>query len=1603
MATPGDNRGWRAGRKGARKKSAKPNVAGIIIALLLLFGVLVWAIWPHPVADVYFLVLQGDTSAARDENLGVRNATAVADQVEVAAVFSKLAEQVPYVRGASSLSYSELKTLPSAEIVGKGGIVVAYLNAMVNVNPAEEPPNLLLHFGLERDSFSFAEFIETLIDAGPKEIVLLLEISQERPDWMGGRLANDGPALVQEAVAKLRENHPELKLSVITSTASLHDSYPYMSTAQGDVTGEDGKVETSIYGSAFGHAVAELFRSGEVRTVSDLHAQLQSKVAKYVEETFRGVQVPQFYSTYEPNPEEPVEIFHESQSIAVAEPAESSEGESAEEASPEKSKEEGAEPKELTPAEQLAELRGQVDQLIRQPGKQTVKIGEYRELVALVSFAQYCLDHDQVDAFLDTFDQGKRRLQQIQSSVDSSTETQAEQDLVAWVQPVDLTLSEDSTFFDDLLLLVNDGDERRSPQLLEMSRSPDFAQKLTASFLAFCRKMLTDVQDPSPDAAARWEGSLQNLKAAIPRLTKKSGWSDADWPHQVILADDLMRNGPVDWDANQAAAFCRLLLLRSEAMQLAGGWQRNGVDRVEKAAFRSIQNNLDQLLKSSLAAERWFMMGQKGAGLVEQYLTQAEKSFNAAQEQLQNERRRLEFFDRHRLSVLEVVKLIALEHDAILLTPREVDSLSKLEVAQLINFVPEYFPQASFSGAVTRQRVADLLQLTNALDENTPQQVVRNTEVALSRLNGAGSSAPKIRDEFVRNPVHQGIWLGFWSIRCLQAIDGELEATPLFLAWKELVTAISKGDDVSLGVVAAKRERLTQLLAEAWDQVGEKPLFEFEFPEQQSVQKLVGTDLHLHAQRAGGRYVGRLAGVVNKLRAGTDPARLRVRDAELLLQGDVCQLQLDAKAGTQVYFWSEGLRLEQSGIENVQGWQRVSTVGNELTLQATPQFSGTAEAVLAAVNEFGIIEDLQRVPVRAKFEVQGWNLRFRSGTIALNETDFANEGALQKLIELPPNTGDAPLPLTVELVRPEGAFVDTVLVNIAPLKENGDPEAMLWPAFQKLSLGNETRAVPLPLVPLPPEGAEAPAEAAQNPLKFSLSNGMAVFVRPEDRKEGTADVVLKVFPRFVDPVTDYVEISEPQYDRSKDQFSVGLKRRSGIPPRVFPPQAIEAEMSFSRKLDRYRIGAPTEPPPKSPEILEGAEQKMVVTFSPQIYDALRDTDAGGSAEGMEIGLSLAGMDDAIKWRLGRSLEFERIGYRRNQGFSDAGDAVEIRLGMDVQNSPEDGVLTHDLNGDLVLDGNWRKARLNLPVQIFGLRVQSVTPKFLELQTKLYKGGSSEPTLLPPQRVRDAYDREVTASPGEGTEWLISTRSRSYGSYDVNLAENYTFPEGRHRLEATLIDLNLREVALYETTLVFEGSAPKVIPRAANAKQTLVTQNYVGEVLVHDPQTGIAAVRVGLAEDALVDVPLKNEQGSFREFPVKFEVDKANFPELEVKDKDVRQQVELIVVVENGVGKTTQLKQKISVVQPAMNMNDSNSPKVGNVLVKFGSRSAFDVVMKGPAGEESRMKVEDSVEFKDLPEGQYTFEWKRHFPTKSDTKTVPVKFAKNGETATVTIP
>lgn len=1589
MATPKENRSWKSGKKGARKKKANPQVFGLVLTLCVLAAVLIWAIWPRPMIQVQLFVISADEDQQYDGTRLARYHTAKVDNEAVFNVFTKLADQVQSIVSATQIPVGKLKGMPAEELDGRRRVGIVFLNAFSRavLNDNEEG-RLQLHFGSDRHAIGLEELVLKFEEAQFREVILLLEVAHERPEISSEILTIEGPALLAAAVQRFKESHPDLKLTVISSTAELQSSYPHI-VAAGSLPEleEFDKDREVIKGTAFGQSVAEVFKAGEFWTIDDLAKEITSGVEKYVSTNFRGDQSPQRYSTY--TSEEPVDIIREKHTVVVEAIVDSGEEETDEEESPPEKKKQAGDVEE-SPDEQLIAFKEKVSGLLSGYELNSLAITDLFQLKQYASDLKYTLDHGDLDTFGIILDQGERLILQVQSAAKSSSDIQQNEELQLWIPAIDVRNGGTNAFFDDILAEVNDGEDQRSPQVVEKLKTRESRDQLLLSFLSVCKLALEEIEVDTPEAKMQRVAQIQDWRKFFQRLAKKAGWHDSEWPHQFLMASDLLRGVNQDWTDSQYAAFLNIQLLRSEGLLLASGWKTDGSNRLYQDTFKIIEPQLKELLKETTAAERSFLLGPTATGILEKHLLAAEKALSEIAQTLGETGDRYDFLTQQRLKIIEAIGPIALQHNSIILSSEQLQSLTRLSESDLKSFSAIDFPQASFSREVSRDDALALLQMTTKLTTQSPRQLINETEIAISRFRELPDSEQALSavEEFQTPMVHQGIWLSFWSIRSLQALSHEEVSSELMNAWLEVVRSIA--DEKSPETISAKRAVLAGLLQESWQSLSKSPIVTFQPVNFAGVQSLVSTDLERHAQFAGSRYSGRYRRIFEQSPHSANIAKLPPGDEALKLTGGTTKLELKVPDGTQVYYYPDGVRLQNPNFRDVDGWQVGPWSQAQSNLKATPNFRGTANPVIAVVDQDGIVQDFQSFHVGVTFEATGWKVRFLSKGVRLPEIDLSDE---EKVITLPPQTGEEPLPITVKLLQPKSSFAKSVMVNIAKLDESGEPEGRLWPKFQELPLDGETKSVEIPLTPAVPEGEPNPVQIPAN--GFDFTKGMAFIVRPKDAADQEVDVVLKVRPKFFNPLDQYLELGDLEFDTERHKLSVQVRRRANIRPEHFPPKKIGAEINFSRDLDPYRMA----PPPKRPEITENFEI-LESTFAPEIHEAIRISETTIGKDRLEFGLTVDGLDNIAKWKLGQSEVMERIGYARNGNANQFGNRTEIRIGMNLANKKEDGVQTHNLDGRFVLGEKWRNAVLNLPLELYGYQAEQASHALLILN--LLTEGNAEPLTLAEIPVIDAYDRTLSVNSKKAGVWLFTINSQPHGKFAVNLFENFRIPEGVHQLEATLKDENIPQpIAAYQTKFIIEDSAPGIAWKASgkpeNPEKVVTSQDYRGWITVHDPQTGVESVAVGLGKESMASIDLKGNVGQTKPLKIPFLIQKSFYPEIPAKNVPIEKRITVQVEAKNSIGMLQTFSEDLVLIQPAANMSPTGDKK-GTLLVKMSSKSKFDFVLTGAGGKVKRElpDAEGSVRFDDLPEGNYRLNWKKHYPLKNDGKSIKIEFKKTGD-------
>lgn len=1594
MAKSSEKRSWRSGRSRQRtvkKKTASPSVAGVGALILLLAAVLIYALWPSPMPEVRLFVIAGDESPAELAEQLIRYETGHRDTQAMEELFSSMAEQIDQVVEARTLTPGEMNSLAPDQLSLTNTTAVVFLHAIPRVEVRnDDAAKLFLDFGSSKNSIAAEVLLEKFAAAGARHVVLLCEISQHPVDYARVQLTNDGPALLQELLGRLSEQHPDGSLTVICSTESGRTSFPALVAAESQVELQREQIEGDVaIGSAFAHSVAELFRTGQIKTVDDLTAKLPKLVEDDTQQAF-GISQPVVVFGTGVDPESSPDIFI--RNIALTEPADPESEEADDDEEPDRQNDAGsdvnASADQGTPQQQLAEAQASLEELLASDLVHALTIGELRQLQALTDYAEYCLQHGNVTSFRQTLDRLNRIQLQVAATHKSTIEGSSDSiELQEWIVPVSLAEDVSSAPFEEVLIAILSGEEVRDPALMKSLDSQETRQQLVEAFVAHHRILLDDIGNTTPEARKQREMWLSDLRNCFQRFTVKTGWLRSEWPHQFLLAEDVLQSATFEWSDAHFAAYCECLLLRTAGLQLASGIMSDAVSRMDAATFAEVETPLTELLIESAAAERWLLLGEYGVPLMEEHLGRCRRLHDEILRQLEAAQRRSTLERQHRLAVFRDIESLALQHDAVDIPTPQFASLAELSHSDLLNFQLRNIPAASMGLELPGRTIEAMLQLT----EPRSAQSAAGTalDVALSRLTSQPTPLDSTDAFRTLARQHHGVWVTFWAIRSLAAMDETADPSTLFEHWRQFISAIA--EEAAPPTIAARREALAVHIRQGWNRIRNVPVVPFQRPSQDAVEAIVGPDLARHARVAGGSYASRYYQLFGRRELTTSDLRFAEVQEDVRLQDGRAQLNLQLPPQTRFYFRPRAVRITQGANTDVHGWQTGTWQGQPLQLSALDDFTGVAQPILVAVDDRNLVHDFVVRELREAFQVDGWDLRLTSAGIPLKHFDFADK----KVVTLPPVSSQDGLPLTLELIPPAGTFADSVLVKLMSVNDEGQPVDGLWTSFHKFQIDPQTRSAVLPL-------AEPVAVADGQPPPMvegvDLTQGIICLVKPGDESAAAVEKSIRIEFEYVDPTRDYVDILSPSYDITSRILTLTVQRQESINPNFFPPKKMDAVMTLSNELEQYRN--PGSPIPKSPDIPANG-QSFRVQFQPPIDDAIREFEDEQQAAPLEFGMSIAGLNNAVKWKLGRTRQMERLG-TSHRDVTD-GTPVELRVGVEVANPPDDGIIPRQLNGVFVLADNWRNARLNFLVELYGFEDRFAVPSEVRLQ--LVRRPTNETyQFYPPLRLRNAYQRQVLASASGPGPWQLQITSRSHGEFNVDLQRRFNLGEGFYVLQASLVDLATnQERSRFEKPLILEDSPPQIVWDRKNSEIVRTSSDLTATIHVRDDQTGLVSIKAGLAADALKEIIPAPLIGQSRIDDFSVTIPRSTFPKIAAREFDVEQPLKVFIQATNGVGKSQLFEQVVTLVQPKIDMQ-ANQPKKGNLKVTISSTSGYTVKLTGPGGTQVREGVKGSVTFSGLENGDYQLDWVKEYDNSKpkSPKQLKLQFQKNGQTHTESI-
>ncbi|MEZ6059009.1 MAG: hypothetical protein R3C19_01465 [Planctomycetaceae bacterium] len=1619
MSSRSHSRNWRPGGGRRRKSSRKQKIAGLAAVLFLLLSFGIWIIWPGSTTPVQFVSI---VETGYEQQRLSPNSAALGDVEQLQTVFTGLNEQNS-ARVAAPVKTDLAKLKTDLADVPRNAALVVYcsVNAVAQIEKDDVLDLQLLSGSGDADT-SLRSLLDTLLESSPASVVLLLDVSQTRPGLTTGVLANDNVAVVRHILESAKDgdakDHPYRRLTVICSAASGERNWPVISrTPQTTAPAEPGSPATpdriSFSGTAFGHAVAQAFQDGKAETIGDLEAAIRSSVDA---KSFGGTQTIARFDGGRTASSASL-LTQVVYKAPASESAEKTEEPAAAEGDAPAAESTASRPRDATPSEKMAALWKQRDELREQGIAAAVAWREWLNLQQLLLSADLALRQNDDDTFARCHDSADALIRTIQKTVGGATSSVVSrelQELRLWVQP---PLAEDTSDKD-----AGGAENRTRPPdprgVMDQVTSAQEGDRLTPArdYFAEDRNRLQFIDwlvgDHLQELAASFDQlpaeqrteAIQQWPAFLKNLNRSGAWRSDEWPHELVALNELF---PRAQSSSRALSLLsKILTARRQTLRLATGFASGG-EHLRAAAWNRIQTNIEQALIRTTAAERWLAVGDEALTLAEKQLDEANRILGEAQTTAATINRDQAVLDAKHAELPALLELLAQQQERVVLSGNELTSASQISDATggaAVNV--RSFPQAVLNSTNLQGSFDDMVALSEPQgspvgvdDQVTRFTRLRSVAEGMFASASRGSLAVDQQFDVLNDPwvsfeqreqislalqkvspsggtrsqgmSETGLWMAFWSIRALSATGYSDADTELWTLWSQLVADLQRDEASDGRTIDAIKSRvvLGTRLRSAWNSLlsGQDTEAPALLTSEEDFRSLIQDDLQRHssvgdyAQRLRQLFDLRAARPVSALAAISK--RLETSDA-----GSVTVPIAGVPEGDSIYVFSELMRPEGARQDPGDGrWKTLHPAADNL-LRLSVASSGSshlkqvAPVVIVRVDAYGIVQETTSLTVFPATDPSLWDIAFYSG----NKKILSRIGANGKLLELIPKTpADAPLPLSVRLVRPPGDIMPQADVQIFVRDENSELTEI--GAKRTVSFSETDNEAAIPLLP-PAEGQAPPAAAAAAPAapQFLISHGLQFRVTPLSPAGKSATVQVDVYP---DPygADQYVVRPTPQYDASSRTLSIPLRRNTILDESVLRPAKLPVDVKLNRGLQNL-----VEVPFSGLADLE-SEQIARITFQPQIEQELR----GGNSD-LEFSVSAAGVPAAWRWKLSRSGNPELL----------QGEHPSIHADLQLLNP--DAVKAQWLNNELLLGADWKTAEFRGEVEIHGGTESLGSGNEYLVRVEVLQGNNSR-TSYPLIKLRGPRVSSAIVRPGEGVGWLLSTDTKLP---EVDFSDFRTrLGEGRFTLRSTLRQTEPpADLGSDDAAFTFDVSEPEIVQIELPRNDQDVTKTLRGSVRVRDDQSGIKSVAVGFDEGKLKEIPLPESGGVFEpEQQARFEFPPADLgslvPPVPPNQRQRNQQTaELYVKVTNRVGLFVQDSRRVLLYrEPGPEMKETR-PNLGAVVVTFSSRAVFDVELKGPTpGMKKSPGKGGSVTFSDLQPGTYDLTWKNSYTKKSGSK------------------
>ena len=1554
---------------------------------------------------------------------------------------SRLIELAKRLHEADSERFSETETYTSvADFVaetspasGEKLVIYCAVDALcvAGKESVEKIELELLPAKLSDERIRFSAFLGGIKQRTPSQTVLLLELTGRSPGLASGSVADEIRKQVEQEIDAAGISG----LTVICANDKGERSWEYVAAAAagaGTESADKASLPEGFRGTAFGHFIEQAFVEGKATTAAQLFATLEADVSQWVSGHFGETQTVWMKS---PDPQDATKELLSSTKLAEAKktddqppaqdvpdskvPADADSKSADEKTQTAQSVDSAAED---DPVSRLKKLQARRDAIANQSVIAVLYPVEWLQLhISLLAAERFAMtrNREEFDAMHD--DVLRSALKELERDAAERSPTPGQQAADDWIA---VESSAEVSAEGAKLLQQTQRDFRVEPAKAPRELRDEILENrvLRRALVASVTKDLKGLSKSITleTNLERRASEIQERIFLIENLASRWPKEDQDvFPEQLATIKEVLSGQDIEWLAAATTPLDQLLDLRHQTLQLAAGKDPD-VKRLRHDQWQKIAPELDEVLRTLHAAERWLCVGPEGKNLAEDRLAKARQTFDKLKQQLAASSRLAKIRDAQRFEIPFLIQYLAMRLEETSLPQAELSAAGNMAANAVEgSLTAGDFPVGQLEPVgFNRDHIEAMFQLTR--DFSKPDSEVTESdeghyrklhEYVAGRLGDPNSvSASEVlqlltiphpdREKHLQLLTRQhvgvasrpsqasgrsGIWISFWSLRLVHAIEqtSSTESTADWQCWRDLVTAISE----SKTDVPARRVAMASLLRSRWIGAMQK-LKSFhdseEFVPENEILTILSKDVsrRVRATPLENRSLySRIQQALPEEKASQDGVSIAVLNPDDEVSSDDFRVTIRVRVSDVAELFvtnqNDAIDLTNAKAGKDGNWFSVpvdasseTDVSLDLMLRKAPL--APTPLTIVAVDKHGAA--VRRVTTRLmppadnSWEIEVWQVKEGQPERQITLQQMQSENSLR--LRLLPSTldpmtqMDVPSQLKLRLRRTKG-----ISKSVRIRAVHAGSTAVAWSLPEPLVFPDGETVVDIPYQSpaAPPAEGAAPITIQSAP---EISRGLLFEITPDGLPEDLSRRVtsqISITPRLLGP-EDVLLRPEPKYDPAEDVLVIPLVRAPYDDAAGLWPTKLPADVELSPKLQQClmlpeaRFTTPT---------LNADGYTFRSPFrSSEIRKIL-------SKDGLEFGVSVAGVPHGWWWTLvdgvPRLLEGDRAQVRT---FLSVDNAAEVKLAATAPN--------------LLLGENWDKAKLTARVFIHGGQFD----EGWKLQLYFLRQGTEDRLLVrdTPFEVRNRRVETVRITAGANGVWQFSTATEPYVVSAFTLGQK-PVQDGTYDLNAELARSGAPEAPITSgVRFTLDKTGPTLSAENVKLSQspTDIDGELKGTIQVIDQESEVIAVQVWLNPE--MKVPLLITPG--KQVKAEFTLDSSHgFPMLPPDTgKDEKKTAMLSIEAKNQAGGTTLILKSVTFFRPGKPAPMVMVPGTIVVNLKAGDKYDVSVTGKDDSGKAVMRQAPGSegVAMFELPPGNYTVKWKPKIGSVSGKQEVRLK-------------